>query len=119
MLLLYGPHTAEDPGNCRPGKMIVFCFIPPMLYLEFSFYNDGLNVETCSSASGQQPGLVSTDAGDVSGGNGRRRGTERDEDITGQTGSDDEGGDDSDHAADGAERAGTNTHTLTTTRCRW
>lgn len=64
-----------------------------------------------SSASEQQPGLVSTDAGDVSGGNWWRRGAERDEDVTGQTGSDDEGGDDPDHSADGAERAGIRTHT--------
>lgn len=53
-----------------------------------------------SSVSEQQLGLVSTDAGDVSGGNRRRRGAERDEDVTGQTGDNDEGGDDPDHAAD-------------------
>ncbi len=69
-----------------------------------------LNMETSSSASEQQLGLVSTDAGDVSGGNRWRRGAERDENVTGQTGSDDEGGDNSDYSADGAERAGIRTH---------
>lgn len=58
--------------------------------------------------SEQQPGLVSKDAGNVSGSHRRWRRTEWDEDVTRQAGDDDEGGDNADHAAEWAEGAGMN-----------
>lgn len=51
LLLLYRSHDAEDPGNCRPGKLIIFGFMRHqatflgttgapslMLCLDFSYF---------------------------------------------------------------------------------